>query len=679
MFTITRCLLTLVFVLALLSGLGLAKDKAAVDGYLFQAVKSGDPNWVKSCLARGADANWQTVRRRTILMFAAEYGNLEVVKLLIEHGADVRAKDILRETPLFYAARSGSLPVAKYLIDKGLDVNAAAAGRYGQTPLMAAAACGDFDMVNLLLEKGAKVNAKDGCGCTPLIPAVRKGYLDVVGALLGAGAHVNIRDSAGRTPLVFAAKGNKPEIVKMLLTSRPQVRLDASDVSGNTPMMEAAWAGNSETVRLLLDWGAHVDSRDRYGATPLMNAVEMGYADLAKILLNRGADVNAVGRYGRTPLMNAVEMGYADIARLLLDRGAQVNAGEQDGWTPVKAAAIRSDVRMVKLLKAAGAKAPLPITPKVGEKKEVKGLRDQGAIISEYGHERKDISHKSIRLDSQEVKLKLKKTHYVVYATFHFFNTGKATREWIGFPKRLGASQLLSATTKKDLMQRVPRLSPARLPPPRDLQSRKPPPGPPGPPPNRWLLLKAAPFTGQYNDNVSYEDFLRVAPVIEQFDMWVDSRKIDISEERGWIVQHVTFSGHEPTTIRVRYQSSYRNPQHPPGIEKKKLADYFLGTGAYWKGWIPRAVFTVDASELGGTDCLYTRLIGKSDILFGSHLYTMTVLGRLSGPGCEVRDHFLRTNRNVVRYEIRDFEPGSWFAGLVVIIDRKCVAGDVRP
>jgi hypothetical protein len=45
-------------------------------------------------------------------------------------------------------------------------------------------------------------------------------------------------------------------------------------------------------------------------------------------------------------------------------------------------------------------------------------------------------SHKSIRLDSEEVTIHLREGSYTVDVVFHFFNTGETTTEWTGFPKR---------------------------------------------------------------------------------------------------------------------------------------------------------------------------------------------------------------------------------------------------
>ena len=43
--------------------------------------------------------------------------------------------------------------------------------------------------------------------------------------------------------------------------------------------------------------------------------------------------------------------------------------------------------------------------------------------------------HPAIRLDDQEVIVRLKPYTYTVDAIFHLFNTGETSTEWIGFPK----------------------------------------------------------------------------------------------------------------------------------------------------------------------------------------------------------------------------------------------------
>jgi ankyrin repeat protein len=67
------------------------------------------------------------------------------------------------------------------------------------------------------------------------------------------------------------------------------------------PLSWAAERGHVDTVKLLLERGAEVDSKDNDGRTPLSWAARRPEA-VVKLLLERGAELDSKDNYGRTPL-----------------------------------------------------------------------------------------------------------------------------------------------------------------------------------------------------------------------------------------------------------------------------------------------------------------------------------------------------------------------------------------
>jgi hypothetical protein len=118
-------------------------------------------------------------------------------------------------------------------------------------------------------------------------------------------------------------------------------------------------------------------------------------------------------------------------------------------------------------------------------------------------------------------------------------------------------------------------------------------------------------------------------PEFIQFHAWVDGKKVAFSKEgKQWLAGQVTFPGHATTVIRVMYEAHYSERYAWQGIT---YADYIVGTGSLWRGSIGRAIFTVDASEMGGTKGLYIEL---------------------KAPQCRK----LRSDK-VVRFDVKDFKP----------------------
>ena len=66
----------------------------------------------------------------------------------------------------------------------------------------------------------------------------------------------------------------------------------------------------------------------------LGESIHSGLA-MVKLLIQYGADINSFNSQGRTPLHNASVSGYFNIVRYLLISGANVNVKDNDGDTPL--------------------------------------------------------------------------------------------------------------------------------------------------------------------------------------------------------------------------------------------------------------------------------------------------------------------------------------------------------
>lgn len=125
---------------------------------------------------------------------------------------------------------------------------------------------------------------------------------------------------------------------------------------------EISLVNDTESLQLLLSYGAHTELRDRSGLTPLMRCCRYNYGtEQVLILINYGADVNAITDHRndyRTVLHYAVLSGSLALVNLLLKHGAKPDrlppAGE-DKPTPLHLAILRGDPAIVRSLLEAGA------------------------------------------------------------------------------------------------------------------------------------------------------------------------------------------------------------------------------------------------------------------------------------------------------------------------------------
>jgi ankyrin repeat protein len=163
--------------------------------------------------------------------------------------------------------------------------------------------------------------------------------------------------------------------------------------------------------------------------------------------------------------------------------------------------------------------------------------------------------HQTIRMDDQEVLIRLKPFSYTVDAIFHLTNTDETTTELIGFPK--------------NAMGRAP--------------------GPLG------GVSDFIRFHGSVNDqNIAFK---------EERDLIADAQNVlkglrsGPLEHCSWLAGEATFPGHAISTIRVSYEADYDNC----GMGCQK-AIYIYGTGRYWKDSIGNASFIIDSTERGGVE-----------------------------------------------------------------------------
>lgn len=212
-------------------------------------------------------------------------------------------------------------------------------------------------------------------------------------------------------------------------------------------------------------------------------------------------------------------------------------------------------------------------------------------------------NHQTIRLDSQEVVIRLKKGSYVVNVVFSLFNTGETTTEWIGFPKWT-ASRTPSFPTFITFQG--------------------------------WVNGKKIDFNEKWGSaggnrtkfNMSHKAFSYFASK-------------PMKEEHKWLVSQATFPGHAQTLIRVTYEAPYYGKGHTQ-------ASYIYGTGSLWKDNIQKAVFIIDSTEVGGSEAISTYFEPRSWSKSAGHAVKAVARPLL---------------KNLLRYEIRDFEPdpGAYF------------------
>lgn len=268
-------------------------------------------------------SNAKTKREKTLLMIAAEQGELEPIEFLIDHHADIS------ETTLFSALRRKHCDIARFLLNQPFELTSK--NTEERTALMEASASGCIEVVKELIARGADINrittAKRYKGSTALFLAIDGGHIDIVKLLLEHKADTEIEDQRSSrnktgTALTLAILWKQFDIVELLLKHGANVK---AAVRSSSALQLAVERGEIDIIPILLKYGADVNEQVRNNSM-FHWALKSGKPEIAKLLIENGAIISAKGENGAKLLIDVLENGYFDIANILILQGADVNA-----------------------------------------------------------------------------------------------------------------------------------------------------------------------------------------------------------------------------------------------------------------------------------------------------------------------------------------------------------------
>jgi ankyrin repeat protein len=276
---------------------------------------------VRLLINRGANVNAQGGRYGTALQVACATGNLEVVHLLLHKGAVVNVEAGYHGTALQAACAKGHIQAARVLLEHGANIHLRNNGAWH-----AAAHSRDDGLVRLLLDHGVDVNDSHGSHGTALHAPLQRAWnsnlsrmdedsdgldlgiecydfdwTDRIRLLLKCGADPNLSIGEYGTALQTACtvksylSRHKSNIYpsaagpKLLLEICPSINVNAQGGLFGSALQAAAYSGQTSSISLLLNKGAHVNGRGGKYGSALNAAVIAGYWDTVQVLLDAGA------------------------------------------------------------------------------------------------------------------------------------------------------------------------------------------------------------------------------------------------------------------------------------------------------------------------------------------------------------------------------------------------------
>ncbi len=252
--------------------------------------------------------------------------SMETTKLLIEKGSDVNATDKKGNTALHHAAGDGALEAVKVLLQSGADKNIQNAK--GITPLIEATDRSELEVVQYLVTQGVNLDLQNGSNNSALHSAAMDVNVDIVKILVEGGANKDLQNNDKETPLILALQDEDEEIISYLIEQG--VNMDLQDVQGETALTYAIMMENEEIIPSLIAAKANVNIKDVNGETAIFKTYD---ADTLTMLINAGATVDTQDNDGWTRLIHAARSGDEDIVKILLEAGADTTIQSASGET----------------------------------------------------------------------------------------------------------------------------------------------------------------------------------------------------------------------------------------------------------------------------------------------------------------------------------------------------------
>jgi ankyrin repeat protein len=323
---------------------------------LFHAVNNGHEVVAKMLLARGADIKLVDKDGYSPLILATEQGHEDMVKLLLERGADIMEERVRKEKwRIFDEIISLKDENMSAFIKEIRNVSGEKHDCYRLPVFVWAAKHQQENIFKLLLDRSTEVDLKKNYGPILLKWAARGGHTGIAGWLLDRGVEVNLKSPSyhGMAPVSMASLFGNEDTLEVLLEKGAII--ETKDVSGLTPILIAVEHEHYNVAKLLLENGANFEAKDNSGRTPLLLASLYGNEDILKLLLEKGADIEAVDNFGHTSISFAAQRKADNIIELLLEKGANIDGKNKFGQTPLLFAAIYEHNDTVKLLLDKGA------------------------------------------------------------------------------------------------------------------------------------------------------------------------------------------------------------------------------------------------------------------------------------------------------------------------------------
>ena len=211
----------------------------------------------------------------------------------------------------------------------------------------------DYKKLEQLLKKGEKPEQFNEKGLTPLWVAVFKNDTTAVKVLLNHKAEVNFLSKNGMPSIMVGCIANAYESVNILLENKANVNWKSKNSRNQQPIRFASQGGSLPLVKLLLKYGADMESTPDDKGTPLITSLHAKKFEIAEFFFKNGANVNIVGRDGECVIHEAIKTENPEMVKLALKYNAPLDLKDAQGITTWEIAKQSNNSEIKNLIKEA--------------------------------------------------------------------------------------------------------------------------------------------------------------------------------------------------------------------------------------------------------------------------------------------------------------------------------------
>ncbi|XP_055331678.1 transient receptor potential cation channel subfamily A member 1-like isoform X2 [Paramacrobiotus metropolitanus] len=341
----------------------------------FALADGGDVEGLEQLLSAYPDyINIRDENSKTLMHHAAEHGHELIIDMLVGKGCTgIRAPDNEGNTPLHIAAMFDKISCTKTLIAIW---RSSGNGKIGfcvrnesmETPMHFAVRHGSAGSLECLLSTcNGGVSSPGWHGETPLHVASCMNNVECAKILIKYGADPLKACFSGMKPIHVAARRASVDLLRFFLTdsgTSKEVLLALVDDEDQTPLHWAVNNGDLETVDLLMQHGAKLDTKMYDQSTPLHLACSQGLicvvCNMYDVVRHEFmAIVSEKDAQGMTCLHRATMFNHTCVVIFLLEKGVSMNETDNEGRTALILAASRASWDCQDALLRAGADAVL--------------------------------------------------------------------------------------------------------------------------------------------------------------------------------------------------------------------------------------------------------------------------------------------------------------------------------